>query len=72
MLQSFKEVVHPKQLDIQELNHTARDLTKDSPTEQSAVIKDPMTEVNRRWEELLNGVADRKVSLQIMCFLIMM
>ena len=59
--QEFKETVHPKTLDIEMLNQTAQDLTKDSPTETAAYIKSPMSDVNRKWEELLDGISDRKV-----------
>ena len=59
--QAFKEQVHPKHVDIQGLNQTAADLIKDSPTEQTHVIRVPMTDVNKRWDGLLEGIAERKV-----------
>lgn len=60
-LKGFKEEVHPKSLDIQSLNQQATDLTRDSPTEQGVTIKEPMADVNKRWETLLEGMAERKV-----------
>lgn len=57
-------MVHPKHLDIEELNQTAHSLTKDSPTEQAAIIREPMHDVNKRWDVLLEGIAHRKVSIQ--------
>ena len=60
-LKEFKELVHPKHLDIQSLNQQAHDLTRDSPTEQATAIREPMTDVNKRWDALIDGISDRKV-----------
>ena len=62
-LKSFKEKVHPKHIDIQFLNQTAADLIKDSPTEAAGVIREPMADVNRRWDTMLDRMSDRRVSL---------
>ena len=59
--QVFKEQIHPRQLDIQVLNQQARDLTKDSPTEQTSPIKDDLAQVNNKWDNLLDNMAERKV-----------
>ena len=61
ILQAFKEVVHPKHLDLEVLNQQATELTKDSPTEQAAVIKEPMSDVNLRYDNLVDGISNRKV-----------
>ena len=66
-LKGLKDVVHPKHLDIEELNQHAHDMTKDSPTEQAAVIREPMSDVNKRWDALLQGIADRKVGGKNSC-----
>ena len=63
-LKAFKEEVHPKSLDIQSLNQQATDLTRESPTEQGATIREPMADVNKRWDQLLDGMSDRKSKLQ--------
>ena len=61
-LKAFKELVHPKHLDIQSLNQQAHDLTRDSPTEQGHSVREPMNDVNKRWDALIDGISDRKVS----------
>lgn len=63
-LKNLKEVVHPKQLEIQTLNHTAKDLLRESPTEQHPVIKEPVTNVNKRWDILLDKIGTRDVKLK--------
>lgn len=63
-LYPFKELkseVDPKQVDIQYLNQQATELAKDSTGEQAAVVTEPLAEVNRRWDELVENLADRKV-----------
>ena len=64
-LRVFKEVVHPKHLDIESLNQQVQELTKDSPTEQASTVKLPMTEVNNKWDALLDGIAERKVRVAV-------
>ena len=61
-LRAFKEIVHPKHLDIQALNQQAQDLTRDSPTEQGISVREPMNDVNKRWDSLIDSISDRKVS----------
>ena len=64
----FKEQVHPRQLDIQVLNQQARDLTKDSPTEQTSPIKEDLARVNNKWDNLLDNMAERKVTFNFFLF----
>ena len=61
-LRAFKDLVHPKHLDIQSLNSQAQDLTRDSPTEQGMSVREPMSDVNKRWDALIDSISERKVS----------
>ena len=63
-LKSFSAAVHPKSLDVQNLNQTAKELLRDSPTDQSAVVKEPIGDVNKRWDVLIDSIATRKADLQ--------
>ena len=64
-LKSFTDTVHPKSRDVQTLNQTAKDLIRDSPSDQSAaVVKEPIGDVNRRWDVLIDSIATRKSDLQ--------
>ena len=48
-------------MEIQELNSTASELTKDATNEQAAVIKDPVNDINKRWDLLNDNLAKRMV-----------
>ena len=62
ILQEFKLEVEPKSDDIECLNHTGNELTKDSPTEEAKVIKAPLVDVNVLWHGLLDGISERQVN----------
>lgn len=64
VLQYLKQQVHPHHTDIESLNQQAADLTKDSTSEQAAMIRQPMSGVNTRWHELLGAVSARETQLQ--------
>jgi hypothetical protein len=57
----FKAGVDPKSMDVEALNQQGAELTKDSPAEQAAFIKEPLTQLNHRWNTLLNNIGDRQV-----------
>ena len=63
-LNDLKKAVHPKQLEIQTLNQTAKELIKESPTDQHAAVKEPVSEVNKRWDILLDNIGTREVKLK--------
>lgn len=57
----MKAKIEPKQVDVEALNQKANDLAKDSTPEQAAIVKEPMSSVNKRWDNLLEGLGDREV-----------
>ena len=63
-LQYLKQQVHPHHSDIESLNQQAGDLTRDSTSEQAAIIKQPLQDINNRWHGLLGGISDREGHLQ--------
>lgn len=42
----------------------AQELTERTTVEQAAALKQPLTEVNRRWENLLKGIVERQRQLE--------
>lgn len=42
----------------------AQELTESTTVEQAAALKQPLTEVNRRWENLLKGIVERQRQLE--------
>ena len=64
-LHDLEAGVHPKSSDVQAINQTARDLLRaGSPSEQAGVVKEPVGDMNRRWDVLVDGIAARKARLQ--------
>lgn len=63
-LKSLKESVHPKQLEIEALNQTAKELLKESPTDQHPAVKQPISDVNKRWDILLDNIGNRDIKLK--------
>ena len=64
-MQIFRDEVEPHSSDIEGLNQQANELTKDYPKEQSDVVREPMSDVNRRWRDLVRGITDRQNKLQL-------
>ena len=64
-LHDLEAGVHPKSSEVQAINQTARDLLREgSPAEQVGVVKEPVGDMNRRWDVLVDGIASRKARLQ--------
>jgi len=57
----------PKHMSLQELNYAADELIKGSTAEHAALIREPLTDVNRRWESLHQDVAKKMVRV-MNCF----
>ena len=61
MLQVLSSEVLPKHMSLQELNHAADELIKGSTAEHSALIREPLSDINRRWEGLHQDIAKKMV-----------
>lgn len=55
--------VNDKYLEVEALNQCAANMVNDRPETEAKVIRQPMSEVNKRWKALLDGVGQRKVGL---------
>ncbi|XP_046365486.2 microtubule-actin cross-linking factor 1, isoforms 1/2/3/5-like isoform X11 [Haliotis rufescens] len=64
-LKIFKADVDPKQIDVETLTQQVNDMVKDSNAEQAAVVKEPLLEVNTRWDTLVAGIGERQRQLQM-------
>lgn len=60
--QELKAEVEPKQVDIESLNQKGQDLAKDAQPADQVVVKEPLSSVNRRWDNLLEGIGERQVT----------
>lgn len=70
LAQSLNEEVLPKHLEIQELNSTTIDVVKDCSADQAGIIKEPVNDINRRWEELHDSIAKRTVRMTCLVCLV--
>lgn len=59
----MKTEVEPKQVDIESLNQKGQDLAKDAQPADQVVVKEPLSSVNRRWDNLLEGIGERQVHI---------
>ena len=60
-LKEYTGDVNNKYLEVEALNQQAANMVKDRLDTEAKVIKQPMSEVNKRWKSLLDGIGERKV-----------
>lgn len=63
-LKDFKGKVDPNMVLVESLNRQANELTEHTTPDQAMVITEPVNEVNRRWDDLCNGIVDRQRELE--------
>ncbi|XP_050545683.1 dystonin isoform X17 [Daktulosphaira vitifoliae] len=63
-LKNFKSDIDPQMVKVEALNRQAQELTERTSAEQAAALKKPLSEVNRRWENLLKGIVERQRQLE--------
>nr|CAD7258245.1 unnamed protein product [Timema shepardi] len=63
-LKDFKSEVDPHMVKVEALNRQAQELTERTSADQAAAIKEPLSQVNRRWDDLLRGMVERQRQLE--------
>lgn len=63
-LKDFKSEVDPHMVEIEALNRQAQELTENTSPDQALAIKEPLADVNHRWDDLLKGIVDRQRQLE--------
>ena len=61
VVQALSVEVRPKHELLQELNYVADELIKTSSTDQAALIRDPLADINNRSESLQHNIAKKMV-----------
>jgi len=61
LCQVLGDGVQSKYSEIQELNFTASELVKGSTADQAAAIREPLSDISRRWETLNQNIATKVV-----------
>ncbi|CAH1991991.1 unnamed protein product [Acanthoscelides obtectus] len=63
-LKMFKAEVDPHMVKVEALNRQAQELTERTSADQAAAIKEPLSAVNKRWDDLLRGIVERQRALE--------
>merc|ERR1712223_1884704 len=63
-LKEFKDEVDPWMIKVEALNRQAHDLIEFATPEQARAIKEPLAQVNRRWEDLNRNCHSRQKELE--------
>ncbi|CAK9254223.1 unnamed protein product [Sphagnum jensenii] len=63
-LKQFKSEVDPHMVEIEALNRMAHELLERVSPDQARPIREPLNDINRRWDELLKGIVDRNTDLE--------
>ena len=63
-LKEFKDEVDPWMIKIESLNRKANELCEHATPQQARSIKEPLGDVNRRWDELNKSINNRQKELE--------
>ncbi|RWS15093.1 microtubule-actin cross-linking factor 1-like isoform X28, partial [Dinothrombium tinctorium] len=63
-LKDFKNEVDPHMVEIESLNRQAQELMERTTPQQARAIREPIQEINRRWDDLLKRIVDRQNELE--------
>jgi len=64
-VQALSGEVMSKHASLQELNFAADELMKASTADQAALIREPLTDINRHWETLHHNIGKKMVRFVI-------
>ncbi|GBM86483.1 Dystonin [Araneus ventricosus] len=63
-LQDFKQEVDPHMVEIEALNRQAHELMERTSPAQAKSIREPLAQINKRWDDLLKGIVGRQRELE--------
>ena len=63
-LRDFKNEIEPHVVDIENLNRKAAELMENTTPAQVRAVSVPIEDINRRWDELHRGIAERQSELE--------
>lgn len=52
-------------VEVESINRQAHELMERTSPAQAKAIREPLADINKRWDELLKGIVDRQVSVDI-------
>merc|ERR1712223_396887 len=63
-LKDFKDEVDPRMIKVEALNRRAAALCEYATPQQARAIKEPLSDINRRWEDLNRAISTRQKDLE--------
>merc|ERR1712223_2113290 len=63
-LKDFKDEVDPWMIKVEALNRRASDLCEYATPQQARAIKEPLSDINRRWDDLNKAISTRQKELE--------
>jgi len=63
-LKDFKDEVDPWMIKVEALNRRAADLCEYATPQQARAIKEPLSDINRRWDDLNKAISTRQKELE--------
>ncbi|XP_067144023.1 microtubule-actin cross-linking factor 1 isoform X6 [Centruroides vittatus] len=63
-LKDFKQEVDPHMIEVEALNRQAQELMERTSPTQARTIREPLADINHRWDDLLKGIVDRQRELE--------
>ncbi|XP_054709316.1 LOW QUALITY PROTEIN: microtubule-actin cross-linking factor 1, isoforms 1/2/3/4/5-like [Uloborus diversus] len=63
-LREFKLEVDPHMIEIESLNRQAQELMEFTSPDQAVAIREPLSDINKRWDDLLKSIVDRQQEME--------
>lgn len=58
-------------IEVESLNRQAQELMERTSSDQALAIREPLADINKRWDDLLKNIVERQVSIVYYCFFLL-
>uniref|UniRef100_T1D235 Putative microtubule-actin cross-linking factor n=1 Tax=Cupiennius salei TaxID=6928 RepID=T1D235_CUPSA len=63
-LKVFKLEVDPHMIEVESLNRQAQELMERTSSDQAVAIREPLADINKRWDDLLKNIVERQQEME--------
>ncbi|GFQ91888.1 hypothetical protein TNCT_652961 [Trichonephila clavata] len=63
-LKNFKNQVDPHMIEVEALNRQAQELMERTSSDQAISIREPLLDINKRWDDLLKSIVERQREME--------
>ncbi|CAL1261306.1 unnamed protein product [Larinioides sclopetarius] len=63
-LKNFKSQVDPHMVEVEALNRQAQELMERTSSDQAISIREPLIDINKRWDDLLKSIVERQREME--------